>query len=72
MNGRTRDAKTGAKLMVLVVGLRLPRDTFVKSISLLYLIAAVMLTLAGTAQGATNPKLLAWSALAMVPVYLAC
>jgi uncharacterized protein len=60
----------GPPLALYVVGLRLPRDSFVKGLSLVYLIAAATLTLAGTAAGATNARLLAWSALAMVPVYL--
>ena len=59
----------GPLLAVYVVGLRLPRDDFVKAISLLYLIAAVCLTLGGTAQGMAGPKELTWSAVAMIPVY---
>jgi len=60
----------GPPLAIYAVGLRLPRDIFVKVISLFYLIAALTLTIAGTAQGTTNPKMLAWSAAAMLPVYL--
>lgn len=60
----------GPPLAIYVVGLRLPRDAFVKGISLVYLIAATTLILAGTVEGATNARLLAWSALAMIPVYL--
>ncbi len=59
----------GPLLAVYVVGLRLPRDAFVKAISLLYLIAACTLTISGTMQGATSATLLLWSALAMIPVY---
>jgi uncharacterized membrane protein YfcA len=59
----------GPLLAVYVVGLRLPRDDFVKAISLLYLIAAICLTLGGTAQGIAGPKELTWSAVAMIPVY---
>lgn len=59
----------GPLLAVYVVGLKLPRDDFVKAISLLYLIAAVCLTLGGTAQGIAGPKELAWSAAGMIPVY---
>jgi uncharacterized membrane protein YfcA len=59
----------GPLLAVYVVGLRLPRDDFVKAISLLYLIAAICLTLGGTAQGMAGPKELTWSAVAMIPVY---
>jgi uncharacterized membrane protein YfcA len=59
----------GPLLAVYVVGLKLPRDDFVKAISLLYLIAAVCLTLGGTAQGIAGPQELTWSAVAMIPVY---
>jgi uncharacterized membrane protein YfcA len=59
----------GPLLAVYVVGLRLPRDDFVKAISLLYLIASTCLTLGGTAQGIAGPKELTWSAVAMIPVY---
>ncbi|MEX0752659.1 MAG: sulfite exporter TauE/SafE family protein [Xanthobacteraceae bacterium] len=60
----------GPLLALYVVGLRPPRDVFVKAISLLYLIAASTLTVGGIAQGATNARLLIWSAAAMIPVYL--
>ena len=46
----------GPLLAVYVVGLKLPRDDFVKAISLLYLIAALCLTLGGTAQGTAGPQ----------------
>jgi uncharacterized membrane protein YfcA len=59
----------GPLLAVYVVGLKLPRDEFVKTISLLYLIAAICLTLGGTAQGTAGAKELTWSAVAMIPVY---
>ncbi len=59
----------GPLLAVYVVGLRMPRDDFVKAISLLYLIAAICLTLGGTAQGIAGAKELTWSAVAMIPVY---
>lgn len=59
----------GPLLAVYVVGLKLPRDDFVKAISLLYLIAAVCLTLGGTAQGIAGPTELLWSAFGMIPVY---
>jgi uncharacterized membrane protein YfcA len=59
----------GPLLAVYVVGLKLPRDDFVKAISLLYLIAAVCLTLGGTAQGTAGAKELTWSAVGMIPVY---
>ena len=60
----------GPLLAVYVVGLRLSRETFVKAISLLYLIAALALILFGTAQGLASPKQLLWSTLAMIPVYI--
>jgi uncharacterized protein len=59
----------GPLLAVYVVELRLPRETFVKAISLLYLIAALALTIGGTAQGLTSPRQLLWSTLGMIPVY---
>jgi uncharacterized membrane protein YfcA len=59
----------GPLLAVYVVGLKMPRDDFVKAISLLYLIAAVCLTLGGTAQGTAGAQELTWSAVAMIPVY---
>jgi uncharacterized protein len=59
----------GPLLAIYVVGLKLPRDHFVKVISLLYLIAAVCLTIGGTAQGTAGVKELTWSAVAMIPVY---
>ncbi len=59
----------GPILSVYVVGLKLPRDVFVKAISLLYLIAATCLMLGGTAQGSASGKQLLWSAVAMIPVY---
>lgn len=59
----------GPLLTVYVVGLKMPRDEFVKAISLLFLIAAVCLMLGGTAQGTATAKELTWSAVAMIPVY---
>lgn len=59
----------GPLLTVYVVGLKMPRDDFVKAISLLFLIAAVCLMLGGTAQGTAGAQELTWSALAMIPVY---
>jgi uncharacterized membrane protein YfcA len=59
----------GPILSIYVVGLKLPRDVFVKAISLLYLIAAICLTLGGTAQGTAGWRQIALSALAMIPVY---
>jgi uncharacterized protein len=59
----------GPLLAVYVVGLKLSRDDFVKAISLLYLIAAVCLTIGGTTQGIAGARELTWSAIAMIPVY---
>jgi uncharacterized membrane protein YfcA len=59
----------GPLLAIYVVGLKMPRDDFVKAISLLFLIAAVCLMLGGTAQGTAGAKELTWSAVAMIPVY---
>jgi uncharacterized membrane protein YfcA len=59
----------GPLLSVYVVGLKMPRDDFVKAISLLFLIASVCLMLGGTAQGTAGAKELTWSAVAMIPVY---
>jgi uncharacterized membrane protein YfcA len=60
----------GPILAIYVVGLRLPRDTFVKVISLFYLTAASFLLLGGSSQGAAGWRELVLSALSMIPVYL--
>lgn len=59
----------GPLLAIYMVGLKLPRDDFVKAISLLYLIGAACLTIGGVAQGIAGPTELTWSAVAMIPVY---
>ena len=59
----------GPLLAVYVVGLKMDRDDFVKAISILYLIAAVCLTIGGTAQGTAGARELTWSAIGMIPVY---
>jgi len=59
----------GPPLAIYVVGLRLPRDTFVKAISILYVAAASFLLLGGATQGTAPPHQLFWSGLAMIPVY---
>ncbi len=59
----------GPLLAIYMVGLRLPRDTFVKVISLLYLTSASFLLLGGTAQGTAGARELMLSLLAMIPVY---
>ena len=58
----------GPLLAIYMVGLKMPRDGFVKAISLLYLIGAVCLTLGGPRR-ARGRKELTWSAVAMIPVY---
>ncbi len=60
----------GPILAIYVVGLRLPRDTFVKVISILYTTAAIFLLVGGSSQGAAGPRELLLSTLAMIPVYL--
>jgi hypothetical protein len=60
----------GPLLAIYVVGLKLPRDEFVKTISLLFVIAATCLTVGGAAQGTTSTQGLIWSVVAMIPVYL--
>jgi uncharacterized membrane protein YfcA len=60
----------GPILAAYVVGLGLTRDAFVKSISLIYVCASSSLLAGGVTHGYAGPKLLIFSALAMVPVYL--
>jgi hypothetical protein len=60
----------GPILALYVVGLRLPRDVFVKAIALHYVTAASFLLLGGAAQGWAGPRVLLLSALGMVPVYV--
>jgi uncharacterized membrane protein YfcA len=59
----------GPPLAIYVVGLRLPRDTFVKVISIFYMTASSFLLLGGATQGVAQPRELLLSLLAMVPVY---
>lgn len=59
----------GQILVIYVIGLKLPRDVFVKGISLLYTIATFSLLLANVARGIAGPGSLLLSALAMLPVY---
>jgi len=60
----------GPILAVYVVGLRLPRDTFVKVISIFYTTASLFLLLGGSSQGAAGIREILLSALGMIPVYL--
>lgn len=59
----------GPVLAVYVVALHLPPALFVKSISLLYTVAAFVLMLGNLAHGSTHAGGLILSALAMIPVY---
>jgi uncharacterized membrane protein YfcA len=59
----------GPPLAIYVVGLRLPRDTFVKVISILYTTASGFLLLGGVTRGVAEPGDLLLSLLAMIPVY---
>jgi len=59
----------GPPLAIYVVGLRLPRDTFVKVISIFYTTASSFLLLGGATQGVAQPRQLLLSLLAMIPVY---
>jgi uncharacterized membrane protein YfcA len=59
----------GPLLAIYIVGLRLDRETFVKTISLLYTIGSVVFLLGNTAHGTTDLTQLGISAAAMIPVY---
>jgi hypothetical protein len=60
----------GPILAIYVVGLKLPRDTFVKAIAILYTTASSFLLLGGASFGSTDTRLVALSALGMIPVYV--
>ena len=60
----------GPILVVYVIGLKLPRDVFVKCISLLYTIAIFCVIAGGAARGIAGPAAFLVSALAMLPVYV--
>lgn len=60
----------GPILAIYVVGLKLPRDTFVKAIALLYVTASSFLLLGGASMGSTGTQLVILSALGMIPVYI--
>jgi uncharacterized protein len=53
-----------------VVGLRLGRDVFVKSIAIVYVLAATFLLIGGLIHGYATMSLLTLSCLGMIPVYL--
>lgn len=60
----------GPILTIYVVGLHLPRDTFVKAMGLIYVVASGFLLIGGASHGTAGPLLLTLSALSMIPVYL--
>jgi uncharacterized membrane protein YfcA len=60
----------GPLLSIYVVGLHLPRDTFVKVLGMLYVLAAAVMLVGALSQGTVGPALMAMSVLGMVPVYL--
>jgi uncharacterized membrane protein YfcA len=53
-----------------VVGLHLGRDVFVKSIAVIYVLAATFLLIGGLVQGYATMSLLTLSCFGMIPVYL--
>lgn len=59
----------GPILTIYLVGLHLPRDTFVKTVALFYFVASMALLIGGASQGTTDTMLIAASALAMIPTY---
>lgn len=59
----------GPILAVYVISLKLPRDAFVKCISVLYTVAAACLLVAGVSQKIAGAYELVLSTLAMIPVY---
>ena len=59
----------GPILAIYIISLKLPRDVFVKCISVLYTVAAVCLLVSGVSQKTAGASELMLSALAMIPVY---
>lgn len=59
----------GPMLSIYVVGLHLPRDTFVKAIGMLYVLASAVMLVGAAVAGTAGPLLLVMSTLGMVPVY---
>jgi uncharacterized membrane protein YfcA len=53
-----------------IVGLQLGRDVFVKSIAIVYVLAASFLMFGGIVHGYATPLLLTLSCVGMIPVYL--
>lgn len=59
----------GPLLSIYVVGLHLPRDTFVKVLGMLYVLAAAVMLIGAIAQRTVGPLVLALSLAGMLPVY---
>ena len=59
----------GPVLATFIVGLKLERESFVTTISLLYTTASTMLLVGGASHGTTDLAQIGLSALAMIPVY---
>ena len=59
----------GPILAVYLIGLKLPRDVFVKCMGLLYTITGICLLVGGLSQGMAGPTTLMLSALGIIPVY---
>jgi uncharacterized protein len=59
----------GGVLALFVVGLKLPRDLFVKAVSMLYTTAGAFLLIGGAAHGTAGTSEIVLSSAAMVPVY---
>lgn len=59
----------GPVLALFIVGLKLPRDLFVKTVSILYTTAGAVLLIGGATHGTAGPADIALSTAAMVPVY---
>jgi uncharacterized protein len=60
----------GPLLSIYVVGLHLPRDTFVKVLGMLYVLAAAVMMVGALAQRTVGPVLMAMSVIGMLPVYV--
>ncbi|MFD0668969.1 sulfite exporter TauE/SafE family protein [Ramlibacter sp. MAHUQ-53] len=61
---------TGPILITYLMALRLPRDEFIGSISIIYLLGAIPMYAAMLAWGRFGWEPVAWSCLALVPMYL--
>ena len=61
---------TGPLLITYLLALRLPRDVFVGSISIIYLLGALPMYAAMLVWGRFGWEAVAWSGIALVPVYM--